>query len=134
MSCHIIQRTYIASNNRRIQHRNPTGLVVNEIRNLSKLSTISVQETELKTDRSVLKNLKNFAEKQRNDPRPQIIREKAENDPADRQHSIKRDVLFRTDRHCTIWKAMLPECLEVPIIQYVHTSLWHAGVEKMYGK
>ena len=48
--------------------------------------------------------------------------------------SIKGDVLFRVDRQGTIWKAMLPECLEVPIIQYVHTSLWHAVVEKMYGK
>ena len=75
-----------------------------------------------------------MAENQRNDPRLQIIREKAENDPADNLHSIKGDVLFRVDRRGTIWKDMLPECLEVPIIQYVHTSLWHAVVEKMYGK
>jgi hypothetical protein len=67
-------------------------------------------------------------DKQNNDPRLRIIREKAENDPADNKHRIKEDVLFRRDRLAEIWKAMLPECLKAPIIQYVHTSLGHVGL------
>jgi len=39
-------------------------------------------------------------------------------------------MLFRRDRLGAIWKATLPECLEIHIIQYVHTSLGHAGVDK----
>ena len=39
-------------------------------------------------------------------------------------------MLFRRDRLGTIWKATLPECLEIHFIQYVHTSLGHAGVDK----
>jgi len=71
-----------------------------------------------------------LADKQKNDPRLRIIREKAENDPADNKHRIEEDMLFRRDRLGAIWKATLPECLEIHIIQYVHTSLGHAGVDK----
>jgi len=39
-------------------------------------------------------------------------------------------MLFRRDRLGAIWKATLTECLEIHIIQYVHTSLGHAGVDK----
>jgi len=84
----------------------------------------------LKTDQAVLKNL---ADKQKNDRRLRIIREKAKNDPADNKHRIEEDVLFRRDRLGAIWKAILPECLETPIIQYVHMSLGHAGVDKCLG-
>jgi hypothetical protein len=35
--------------------RNPAGLEVKEIQNLSKPNTVSVNKTELKTDRTVLK-------------------------------------------------------------------------------
>jgi len=38
-----------------IVSRKPAGLEVNEIQNLSKPNTISVNRTELKTDRAVLK-------------------------------------------------------------------------------
>jgi hypothetical protein len=115
-----------------ILSRNPAGLEVNEIQDLIKPSTacISVNKIELKTDQAVLKNLKNMADKQKNDPRLRIIREKAENEPADNKHRTEEDVLFRSDRLGAIWKAMLPECLEAPIIQYVHTSLVHGGVDK----
>ena len=113
-----------------ILSRNPAGLEVDEIQDLTKPNTISVNKIELKTDQAVLKNLKNLADKQKNDPRLRITREKAENDPADNKHRIEEDVLFRRDRLGAIWKAMLPECLEAPIIQYVHTSLGHAGVDK----
>jgi len=39
--------------------------------------------------------LKDLADKQKNDPRLRIIREKAENDPADNKHRIEEDVLFQ---------------------------------------
>ena len=109
--------------------RNPAGLEDDEIQDLTKPNTISANKIDLKTDKAVLKNLKNLADKQRNDPRLRIIREKAENDPADK-HRIEEGVLFRRDRLGASWKAMLPECLETPIIRFVHTSLWHAGVDK----
>ena len=57
-----------------ILSRNPAGLEVNEIQNLSKASTISVNKIELQTDQAVLKNLEKLADKQRKDPRLQIIR------------------------------------------------------------
>jgi len=38
---------------------NPAGLEVHEIQNLSKPCTVSVNKTELKTDRAVLKKLNN---------------------------------------------------------------------------
>ena len=110
-----------------ILSRNPAGLEVKEIENLTKPNTITVNKIELKTDQVVLKNL---ADKQKNDPRLRIVREKAENDPADKKHRIEEDVLFQRDRLGAFWKAMLPECLEAPIILYVHTSLGHAGVDK----
>jgi len=74
-----------------------------------------------------------LADKQKNDPRLRIVREKAENHPADNKLRIEEDVLFRRDRLGAVWKAMLPECLEAPIIRYVHTSLEHAGVD-VFGK
>jgi hypothetical protein len=77
-----------------ILSRNPAGLEVDEIQDLTKPNTISVNKIYLKTDKAVLKNLENLADKQKNDPRLRIIREKAENDPADNKHSIKEDVLF----------------------------------------
>ena len=83
-----------------------------------------MNKKELKTDQAVLKNL---ADKE---PRLRIIRENAENDPADNKHRIEEDVQFRRDRRGTGWKAKLPECLEAPIFLYVHTSLGHAGVDK----
>jgi hypothetical protein len=113
-----------------ILSQNPAGLGVDEIQDLTKPNTISVNKIDLKTDKAVLKNLKNMADKQKNDPRLSSIREKAENDPADNKHRIEEDVPFRRDRLGAIWKAMLPECLETPIIQYVHKSLGHAGVDK----
>jgi hypothetical protein len=39
-------------------------------------------------------------------------------------------VLFKKDRREENWTAMLPECFEIPIIQYVHRSLGHTGVDK----
>jgi hypothetical protein len=113
-----------------ILSRNPAGLGVDEIQDLTKPNTISVNKIDLKTDKAVLKNLKNLTDKQKNDPRLRIIRDKAENDLADNKHRIEEDMLFRRDRLGAIWKAILPECLETPIIQYVHTSLGHAGVDK----
>jgi len=89
-----------------ILSRNPAGLEVNEIQDLTKPNTISVNKIELKIDQALLKNL---ADKQKNDPRLRIIREKAENDPADNKHRIEEDVLFRRDRLEINWKAMLPE-------------------------
>jgi len=111
----------------KILSRNPVRLEVDEIQDLTKPNTISVNKIELKSDQAVLKNL---ADKQKNDPRLRIIREKAENDPADNKHRIEEDVIFRRDRLGANWKSMLPECLEAPIIQYVYTSLGHAGVDK----
>ena len=70
-----------------ILSRNPAGLDVNEIQDLTKANTISVNKIELKIDQAVLKNL---ADKQKNDPRLRNIREKAENDPADK-HRIEED-------------------------------------------
>ena len=58
--------------------RNPAGLEVKEIQNLSKPNTVSVNKTELKTDRTVLKKIEKRG-RQRNDPRLQIIRENSEN-------------------------------------------------------
>ena len=84
----------------------------------------------MKTDQAILKDSKSLADKQKNDPRLRTVKEKAENDPADKKHRIEEDVLFRRDRIGAVWKAMLPECLEAPIIQYVHRSLRHAGVDK----
>ena len=112
-----------------ILSRNPTGLEVNEIQDLTKPSTISVNKKELKIDQAVLKNLKDLADKQKNDPRLRIIREKAEKHPAGNKHRIEVDVLFRRDRLGAVWKAMLPECLEATTIRYVHMSLGHAAVD-----
>jgi hypothetical protein len=84
----------------------------------------------LKIDQKVLENLKNLADKQKNDPRLRIIREKSKNDPTDNKRRIEEGVLFRRGRQGAIWKAMLPECFGAPINQYVHTSLMHAGVDK----
>ena len=80
-----------------ILSRNPAGHEVDEIQDLTKPNTISVNKIDLKTDKTVLKKLKNLADKQKNDPRLRIIREKAENDPADK-HRIEEDVLFRRGR------------------------------------
>jgi hypothetical protein len=77
-----------------------------------------------------VKNLKNLADKPKNDASLRILREKAEKDPTDNKHRIEQDVLFRRDREGANWKVMLPECLEATIIHYVHASLRHAGVDK----
>jgi hypothetical protein len=109
-----------------ILSRNPAGLEVNEIHDLTKPNTTLVNKIKLDTDKTVLKNL---ADKQKNDTRLRMLREKAEKDPTDK-HRIEEDVLFRRDKQGASWKVMLPECLEAPIIHYVHTSLGHAGVDK----
>jgi hypothetical protein len=43
---------------------------------------------------------------------------------------IEEEVLFQRDSREASWKAVLPECLKTPVIQYVHTSLGHAGADK----
>ena len=76
-----------------ILSRNPAGLDVNEIQDLTKSNKISVYKKDLKIDKTVLKNL---ADKEKNDPRLRIIREKTKNDPANK-HRIEEDVLFQRD-------------------------------------
>ena len=110
--------------------RNPAGLGINEIQELTKPNTISVNKIELKIDQAVIKDLRNLADQQRNDQRLRVLREKLEKDPNDKNHTIEGDILFRRDRREAVWKAMLPECLNTPVIQYVHASLGHAGVDK----
>jgi hypothetical protein len=75
-----------------ILSRNPAGLEVNEIQDLTKPTTISVNKIELKTDQAVLKNFKKLADKQKNDTKLRIIRDKAENDPADNNNRIGHTV------------------------------------------
>lgn len=84
-----------------ILSRNPAGVVVNEIQNLPKPVTISVNKTELKTYRTVLKKLEKRV-RRRNFPRLQIIRENSENDPADNMHRIEGDILYRRERQAAI--------------------------------
>ena len=55
-----------------ILSRYPAGLEVIEIQNLTKPNTISVNKIELKTDQAVIKNLKNLADKQKNDPKTKL--------------------------------------------------------------
>jgi hypothetical protein len=110
--------------------RNPTGLKTEEIQDLYKPNAILIYKIDLQINRSVLKNLKDLVVKEKADPRLQNIREEMENTPADSKHRVEGEVLFRRDRLGATWKAMLPECLEVPVIQYVHVSLGHAGVDK----
>jgi len=74
-----------------ILSRNPAGLEVNEIQDLTKSNKISVYKKDLKIDKTVLKNLAN---KEKNDPRLRIIRQKTKIDPAN-MHRIEEDVLFR---------------------------------------
>jgi hypothetical protein len=73
---------------------NPAGLEVNENQDLTKPNTISVNKTELKTDQVVPKNLRNLVDKQKNNPRLRIRREKAENGPANNKHRIEENMLF----------------------------------------
>jgi hypothetical protein len=57
-----------------ILSRNPAGLEVKEIQDLSKPNTISDNTIELKIDQAILKNLKNVADKQKKGPRLRIIK------------------------------------------------------------
>jgi hypothetical protein len=114
--------------------RNPAGLKIEEIQELYKPNTISVNKIDLQINRSVLKDLKNLADKQRTDTRLQKITAKAENDPSDSTHRVEGDVVFWRDRQGATWKATLPECLEVPVIKYVHASLGHACHTKNIGR
>jgi hypothetical protein len=81
-----------------ILSRNPAGLEVNKIQDLTKPNSISVNKIKLDTDQAVLKNLKNLADKEKNDPRLRILREEAENYPTDNKHRVEEDILFRRDR------------------------------------
>jgi translation initiation factor 2 beta subunit (eIF-2beta)/eIF-5 len=109
--------------------RNPTGLDSNEIQELSKPNTIMINRIELDIDRTILRNLKQLADAHRKDPGLRIAWEKA-NNSTDHKYKSVRDVLFKKDGREEIWTAMLPECFEMPIIQYVHRSLGHTGVDK----
>lgn len=89
--------------------------MVEEINALSRPNTISVNKIDVGVDQRVLKELKKLADLQRSDPKLRIVRDKFVNNPADKRHTIEREVLFRKDSRGAKWKAMLPECLELPV-------------------
>jgi transposase InsO family protein len=110
--------------------RNPTGLGIEEINALSRPNTITVNKIDIGVDKGVLKDLKNLAEIQKADPKLNIVREGAVNNPEDKRYRIEEEILFRRDSREASWKAMLPDGLETSIIRYVHDSLGHAGADK----
>jgi ribonuclease HI len=88
-----------------ILSRNPAGIGSDEIQELTKPNTISVNKIDLKTDKAVLKSLKSLADKQRQDPRLRSIMEKVEDDPANK-YRIEEDMLFSRDRRGVTWKVL----------------------------
>ena len=116
-----------------ILRRNPAGLSTTEIQKLSKPNSIFVNKINLGVDSSVCKDLKRLPDLQSTDPRIEGIREKlaARPDKRDHQHRLEGNLLFRRgNQDSTVWKPMLPECLEMPVIKYVHETLGHSGVDK----
>lgn len=113
--------------------RNPAGLNVTEIRNLTKPNTIMVNKISLNTDKSVCKDLRNLAQLQKTDPRIQKIRARIATHPttADHRYRLWDDTLFCMEvGNAAEWKPVLPACLEEKVIKYAHTSLGHLGVDK----
>jgi hypothetical protein len=116
-----------------ILSRNPAGLITTEIQKLSKPNSIFVNKINLGVDSSVCKDLKRLSDLQSTDPRIEGIREKlaARLYKRDLQHRLEGNLLFRRgNQDSTVWKPMLPECLEMPVIKYVHETLGYSGVDK----
>jgi hypothetical protein len=110
--------------------RNPAGLGTSDIENLSKPNGILVSKTDLEIDRTESTAVKNLAAKQDTDPKIRNIKERMAV-ASDDKRRLEGDVFFSKDDTGTIiWKPELPECLERPVVKYVHTSVGHLGVNK----
>jgi hypothetical protein len=110
--------------------RNPAELDYGEIQELSNPNTIRINRIELDVDRTILRDLKGLAAAQRSDSGLRTAREQANTELDHNKYRIEGGVLFKKDKNDGSWTAMLPANLEIPVIQYVHKSLGHAGVDK----
>jgi hypothetical protein len=113
--------------------RNPAGLNMTEIKNLTKPNVIMVNKINLNVDKSVCKDLRNLTELQRADTRIQKIQEGLAQKftiPNSRYRLVGDTLFYGEAGSEPEWKPVLPACLEERAIQYTHTSLGHLGVEK----
>jgi len=127
--CHIKGASNVLAD---ILSRYPSELSVAEARELSRPGTIMVHAIDLKVDNSVCKDLKNLGKLQNTDPRLKGLKDKVTEDtsPLGAKFRLKDDILFCRRHSTDTWKAMLPSCLEQKVIEYVHASLGHLGVDK----
>jgi hypothetical protein len=113
--------------------RNPAGLNMTEIGNLTKPNAIIVNKINLNIDKSVCKDLRKLAELQQTDTRIQKIRDGLAQKytmPNPRYRLVGDTLFYGEAGSAPEWKPVLPACLEERAIQYTHTSLGHLGVEK----
>jgi hypothetical protein len=113
--------------------RNPAGLDTAEIKNLTKPTSIMVSAVDLKINHAICKDLKNLGTLQRSDAKLQKIIEGIASRPttADHKYRLVGDVLCcRKNEQSAVWKPMIPNSIQGKVIEYVHLSLGHSGIEK----
>jgi hypothetical protein len=117
--------------------RNPVRLTPELKKCQRKRQEINVAKIKLEINQSALQQMKNLQGLQQADPYLQEIIGKVQVEPHKYafKHHIKQDLLCcRDQKEHQCWRIMIPKVLEIPIIEYVHQYLGHAGTDKCYSQ
>jgi hypothetical protein len=113
--------------------RNPVGLSQESRDLFLRPNEVFVGKVNLRTDRTLMKQLGKLSEHQLGDPVLMRIRDELEQNPIKLQgkYMIRDNILYcKNDRTHPYWRAMLPKNLEHQVIGYVHALLGHQGTDK----
>ena len=116
-----------------ILSRSPRGLTEQQTKDLSQPDQIMIHKIEMYKDKTLQKELQTLATLQDTDRRLAAIKGKITSGPNNNKdrYWLQENVLYcRGNKTQRGWRAMLPSCLEQRLIQYVHLSLGHLGVDK----
>ncbi|PNF14204.1 hypothetical protein B7P43_G12568 [Cryptotermes secundus] len=115
--------------------RNPVGLTPELRRSQQKRLEINVAKIDLGINKTIIKQLKDLVQLQQSDLTLQDIGNKVRLEPdthADK-YSFQQGILCcKNTKLYPYWRVMIPKNLELPIIEYVHQSLGHQGVDKCF--
>ena len=114
--------------------RHSAGLTLEKIKQLTRPRYIMVAAIGLNIDSQVMKELKDLAAYQDNDPHIKNLKDQVTNQIVE-VHDWRCavvDGVIHCENHegYSVWRQMLPSSLQNKVVTFVHLSLGHAGSEK----
>jgi hypothetical protein len=113
--------------------RNSAGLSAEQISSLTKPRELLVAALHLNINEAVKRELKKLSHHQDADPELQDVKLKvaAEDESVKGRYLIHYGILYRKDHKCSpVWKACVPTGLVPDLVNFVHQSFGHSGVNK----